>query len=340
MKTTMKAAIFEGNGIITYKDIPSPVIEHDDEVILRVIGCSICGTDVHILTVPPQYDANPGVALGHELVGEVVRVGKGVHNVQIGDHAIIKPNIYCGVCHYCLDNMNNHCANMVSVGIHVNGGFAQFCKVKDHVCYKIDKSLDPDVAVFAEPLSCVLSGMKKLRPLPAQSILLIGAGPIGLMYLLALKACGANPVIVSEPNSIRRHKALELGADFVIDPSSESLQEQVFGIIDRGVDFAIDVVGSQISEAISCVKRRGTVLLFGLNTKAKPCVTQSDIVAREITVRGTYVDDATYLEAVDMLEKGTLNLKPLITHVLPLDKLSDGVELLRRGEGIKVIIKP
>lgn len=340
MEKKMRAAIFQGNGVIEHTLVPMPVIEADDEVIMKVIGCSVCGTDVHILSVPPGFYADPGIALGHEIVADVVETGKAVKNVAVGDRIIIKPNIYCGNCYYCQENMNNHCENMRSVGIHLMGGFAEYTKANERVCYRIAKTVDPDIAVFAEPLSCVLGGMKKLRPMPAESALLIGAGPIALIYLSILKSAGVKPIIVSEPNPQRRQMALDLGADYAVDPVSQDLTEAVKAIAPRGVDFAIDVVGSQMNAAIACTRCRGTVLLFGLNTNAKPAVCQSDIVLREINIKGTYVDDATFHETVDMLEKGVLDLKPLITHILPLEELEKGVELLLKGEGVEVIIKP
>lgn len=340
MKDTMRAAIFEGEGKITYKDVPMPVIQAEDEVIMKVLGCSICGTDVHILAVPQEFDADTGIALGHELVGEVVAIGKDVKNVQVGDHAIVKPNIYCGSCYYCQNDMNNHCENMRSIGIHLSGGFAEYTKANEKVCYKIDKELDPNIAVFAEPLSCVLSGIKKIKPMPSKSAVLIGAGPIALIYLVMLKASGVKPIIVSEPNADRRNKAIEMGADYAFDPTTCDLIKEVHEIVPRGTDYAIDVVGSQLANAISCVRKRGTVLLFGLNNMAKPQLRQSEIVLNEINILGTYVDDATFNDTVDILEKGILDLEPLITHVLPLEDFEKGVELMKSGDGIEIIIKP
>lgn len=337
---SMRAANFKGQGRVELENVPRPAAQKADDVILKVEACSICGTDVHILSVPPAFEASTGIALGHELVARVTGTGEGVTNVQIGDRVIVKPNIYCGTCWYCLNDMNNHCENMVSIGVHIGGGFAQYCKAPQKVCYKIDPNLPAEIAVFAEPLACVLGGLKKLKLMPSSSAVIIGGGPIALIYLLMLKAAGIGPVILSELNDGRREAARKLGADIVVNPAGQDLAAEVKKHLPRGADIAIDVVGSQLGAALGCVRRRGTVLLFGLNLNASVPVNQSDITLREIDVKGTYVDDATFHTAVEILEKGLIDLKPLITHKLPLERFLEGVELLRTGKGMEIIIFP
>jgi threonine dehydrogenase-like Zn-dependent dehydrogenase len=336
----MRASVFEGNGVLTMREIPAPKIEKPDDVLLSVEACSICGTDVHILSVPPAFHADTGIALGHEFSARVVETGKEVRGIKKGDRVIVKPNIYCGTCYYCLNNMNNHCENMVSVGIHIGGGFAEYCKVPERVCYKIAEDLEPELAVFAEPLSCVLGGVSKLNLNPGSSAVIIGGGPIAMLYLLVLKQAGVGPILLSEPNDQRRAMAKELGTDVVINPIAQRLDEEVRKTLPYGADMAIDVVGSQMTAACTCVRRRGTVLLFGLNTNAVSSIPQSMITLNEIRVQGTYVDDATFIPAVRLLESRKLNLTPLITHKLPLEQLPEGVELLRKGQGMEIIVYP
>lgn len=337
---TMRAAIFKGNGRVELEEVPRPVVKKADDVVLQVEACSICGTDVHILNVPPAFEADTGIALGHELAARVVETGSGVKNLKPGDRVIVKPNIYCGICWYCLNGMNSHCENMVSIGVHVGGGFAEYCTAPEKVCYKIDPKLSTEIAVFAEPLSCVLGGLSKLRLMPSESAVIIGGGPIALIYLLMLKRAGLGPVILSELNGNRLEMARKLGADIVVNPAEQDLATEVKKHLPRGADMAIDVVGSQLCAALNCVRRRGTVLLFGLNLNAQVPVRQSEITLKEIDVKGTYVDDATFHMAVDILEKGLIDLTPLITHKLPLEKLMEGVDLLKTGKGMEIIILP
>ena len=168
----------------------------------------------------------------------------------------------------------------------------------------------------------------------------MGAGAIGLMFTLMMKACGAYPVIVSEPAQMRRDFAKKCGADYVVNPFEEDLEKVVHDITRIGVDYAIDVVGSQIWEGVKAVRKGGTVLLFGFNGKAKPCFEQYHITNKEVAVLGTWIANASFPKAVKILESGILDLRPLITHTLPLEKTAEGIEILRRGEGIEIMIDP
>jgi 2-desacetyl-2-hydroxyethyl bacteriochlorophyllide A dehydrogenase len=340
MKDTMRAAVFEEVGVLKIKEVPVPKIERPDQLIVEVELCSICGTDVHIMSVPPGYIAKPGVILGHELVGRVVEAGSGVLKIKAGDRVVTNPNDYCGVCAYCRMNYPNQCENIEAMGIEVNGGFAEYVRVTEKTAYKIKPDLPPEIAAFAEPLACLVNGMQKIRINPAESAVVLGAGPIGLMFVQMAKAAGAYPIIVSEPAEFRRKFAVLSGADFTIDPIKENLAAFVKEKTGIGADFGIDVVGTQVASALELIRKGGTVLCFGVNAKVAPVITQSQITFKEARVQGTWLANATFPKAVSILESGKLNLKELITHTLPLDKLGEGIEILRKGEGVKILIDP
>ncbi len=338
MKSKMRAAVFEGNGVLKIKEVDVPLIQKTDDLIVEVEMCSICGTDVHIMEVPPGYIAKPGTILGHELVGKVIAVGTGVKKLKVGDRVVTNPNDYCGVCAYCQHNLPNLCENIIPMGIGADGGFAEYVRVSEKVAHKIADDLPPEIAAFAEPLACLINGLNKIPVSPSDSVHIFGAGPIGLLFVQMLKACGAYPIIVSEPVSLRREYAVTCGADFVIDPTKENVAEFVKGKTGIGADYAVDVVGSQMWEAIKAVRKGGTVLLFGFNAKAKPVVEQHQITNREVAVLGTWIANNSFPKAVKVLESGKLNLRPLITHTLPLEKTGEGIEILRKGEGIEILI--
>jgi len=340
MKETMRAGVFEGEGVLKIKEVPVPMIQKADDIILEVETCSICGTDVHIMSVPPGYIAKPGTILGHELVGRVVEVGSGVLNFKPGDRVVSNPNDYCGVCRYCQLNLPNQCENMIPMGIGADGGFAEYVRVSEKVAHKISDSLPTEVAAFAEPLACLVNGMQKIRINPGESALVIGAGPIGLMFVQMAKAAGASPVIVSEPSPLRRDYALKCGADFAVNPMETDVEAFVKEKTGIGSDYAIDVVGSQIWEAVKAIRKGGKVLLFGVNAKAVPTVVQSQITFKEASILGTWLANATFPKAVQILESGVLKLKELVTHNLPLGGLAEGIELMRKGEGIEILIDP
>lgn len=340
MGEKMRAAVFEGNGVLSICEVDKPTIRKPDDVIVQIEMCSICGTDVHIMSVPPGYIAEPGTILGHELVGKVVEAGDKVRSLKPGDRIVSNPNDYCGVCEYCQKNLPNLCENIIPMGIGANGGFAEYVRVSEKVAHKISDNLPSEIAAFAEPLACLVNGKNKIPVSPGDSVLVMGAGAIGLLFVQIMKACGAYPVIVSEPAPLRREYAKKCGADYVVDPLAEDLEAFVKSIVRIGADYAIDVVGSQIMTGVNAVRKGGTVLLFGFNAHAKPEVPQYMITNREVAVLGTWIANASFPTAVKILESGVLDLNPLITHTLPLEKTAEGIEILRRGEGIEILIDP
>ena len=340
MKDKMRAGVFEGEGILKIKDVDVPKIKKGDEIIVQVELCSVCGTDVHIMAVPPGYVAKPGTILGHELCGKVVEVGADVRTIKAGDRVVCNPNDYCGVCRYCKANFPNFCENIIPMGIGADGGFAEYVKITERVAHKISDRLPAEFAAFAEPLACLLNGKDKIPVSPGDSALVCGAGAIGIMFMQIVKAAGAYPVIVSEPIASRRKAALECGADIVVDPVNENLEDVVKKHTGIGVDYALDVAGSQMTTCIENVRKGGTVLLFGLNSQVEVSLHPIDLTMREVKVQGTWLANASFPTAVKILESGKLNLKPLITHVLPLSDLLHGIELLKKGEGIEILIDP
>jgi len=340
MQKQMFAAVFEGEGKLKIKKVPVPVVENEKDVIIKVDSVSICGTDVHIVEVPPGFIAKPGTILGHEISGSIVDFGKGVKSLNIGDRVVINPNEFDCTCDYCKLNQFNHCKDLKALGIGVDGGFAQFCKVSEIVCHKISASIPPDVAAFAEPLACVINAADKVKLQPGESVVIFGAGPIGLLFMKMFKLGGASKIIVSDLSEYRRKFALKLGADIVIDPDKENIQTIIKNAAPGGVDIAVDAVGSQIKNGIDCVKKGGRILLFGFNSKAEPKVKQSEITCKEVKILGTWLANATFPKAVKLIESDVLNLEELITETMSLNDIHKGIELLSKGQAIKIMINP
>jgi 2-desacetyl-2-hydroxyethyl bacteriochlorophyllide A dehydrogenase len=336
----MLAAVFEGQGALALKEVPVPKISAADQVLLEVEAASICGTDCQILKVPAGHPATPGAILGHEYVARVLEPGSGVSHLKPGDRVAIDPNLTCGLCRYCRIGLPNMCENMTTLGIFIDGGFAKYNVAPARALHPISHSLPTDTAIFAEPMSCVVNGSNKLALRPGESVLILGAGPIGLYYTALMKAAGAGKIIVAEVTDMRAAKAKEMGADIVINPLKESLPDLVKRETEVGVDAAIDAVGALIADALLNTRRGGRILLFGMNSNARFDLQQYDITRYEKTVIGTFIANHTFPATIQLLESGQLPLEKLITHRIALDAIGDGLDIMRSGDAIEIIVTP
>lgn len=340
MTDQMLAAVFEGEGRLTITPRPVPKLEAADDVLLAVRAAGICGTDVHILAVPPGHPATSGVIMGHEYAGEVLQTGPRVEHVAPGDRVVVDPSIWCGSCEYCQRGLTNLCDRMEGVGIFRDGGFAAFSVLPARAVYKISPEVSPEIAALAEPLADVLSGVRKLQPTPGESAVVLGAGPIGLLYLLLLRAAGVRPLLVAEVAAYRAAAARACGADQVINPHQEDLATAVRRETRLGADLVVDAVGTLLEDAVRCVRKGGRIVLFGMNEHARPVLKQYDITKYEYQILGSYIARGTYPQATALLESGTIDFGRLITHRMPLAEIRQGIELLRRTEALKIAVMP
>jgi 2-desacetyl-2-hydroxyethyl bacteriochlorophyllide A dehydrogenase len=340
MTDQMVAAVFEGEGLLSLREVDVPQVRAPDDVLLAVRAVGICGTDVHILSVPPGHPASPGVILGHEYTAEVLQSGERVDHVAPADRVVIDPSVWCGSCAYCQRGLTNLCDRMKGIGIFRDGGLAAFSVVPARATYKIASKVAPEIAALAEPLADVISGVRKLQPTPGESALVLGAGPIGLLYTLLLRAAGTQPLIVAEISEYRAAHARACGADVVINPRHEDLAAAVRRVTGLGADMVADAVGSLLEESVRSVRKGGRIVLFGMNEHARSVLKQYDITKHEYQILGSYIARGTFPQAVSLLESGSIDFERLITHRLPLREVHRGIDLLRRGQALKIAVMP
>ena len=341
MEEMMNAIVFSGVGETTYTKVPKPKIQGPNDVLMKIEAASICGTDVHILSTPPSYPANQGIVQGHEFVGRVEEVGSAVTTIKPGDRVVLDPNVFCGECYQCKKGNFNMCENVYVLGITDNGGFGEYAVAPCKMCVKISQELPAETAIFAEPLTCVVSAVNKIRLLPGESVLVLGAGPIGLYFTMLLKANGAGKIIVSEPNPKRGEYALKAGADRVINPQEVNLVEEILKETDgHGIDVGAEAVGTLIQEAVDCVRPNGRIVLFGMDSSKKPEVDQFKIVRNEIEIYGSFIGLNTLPATVELMESGLIDLQQLITHRLALKDFDIGLKAMRDGSALEVILYP
>jgi threonine dehydrogenase-like Zn-dependent dehydrogenase len=342
----MLAAVFAGNGKLVLKDCPKPVLKGENDVLIKVTGVGICGTDLHILQVPPAHPATVGAILGHEFTGIIAEAGNNVTGYQPGETVLIDPHPGCGVCPQCQKGRPDQCVplykngNCQTIGIFSDGAMTSFAIVPKHALIKISSQVPSHLAALAEPLSCVVSASDKLKVQPGETVVILGAGPIGLLFTCVLKACGAAKVIVSEISEYRRKVALECGATRVVSPKEENIEAVVKDETGEGADVVVEAVGPLINQTLKLVRAGGKVLQFGHDELASPEIQVAEIVRKEITIHGAFIGKFCFEKVARIIESGVLPLDKVVSHRLPLAKVHEGIDLLRQGKGLKIILHP
>ncbi|MDR1481431.1 MAG: alcohol dehydrogenase catalytic domain-containing protein [Synergistaceae bacterium] len=342
MAENMRAVIFEGDGVVKCVERPVPALKSKDGALLRILAASVCGSDLGITSIPQKHFATPGVILGHECVAQIVDMMEENPEFKVGDRVLVNPMIPCGDCAYCKVGQVNMCERVGAVGEDCDGVFAEYYAAGRSSLYHIGDDVGLDTAIFAEPLACVMNGFKRLGFMPGQNVLIYGAGPIGLLFAKLMKTSGASCVMLCETRPARLDFAREFsGADRVADTSSEDARQVIFGATGRYcADIIVDTTGSMFEAAIAHAAAEGKILLFGINDKASQNVRQYDITRKELQVIGSYATHLTFPNVIKLLSNNVLDLKPLLTHRVTLEELPDGIEALRRGEAMKVVVYP
>lgn len=346
----MLGAVFEGNGKLVLKDRPKPELKKDTDALIKVTGVGICGTDLHILQVPPAHPAKQNIILGHEFTGEIVEVGSQVPGFAPGDAVLIDPHPGCGLCEACKKGNTDICIPLMSssgepghpttIGIFADGAMTSYVIVPRQSLYKVSPKVPSHIRALAEPLACVLNATNKFKVQPGDSVLVLGAGPIGLLFTAVLKANGASKVIVSEISEYRREAAKACGATLVVDPQQEDLEAVVKHETDSGPNVVVEAVGPLLPQAIQLVRTRGTVLQFGHDESIEPAIPVGVMLKKEVQILGAFIGRYSFDRTAKVMESGQLPLDQIVSHRLPLSKVHEGIELLRQGKGLKIILEP
>jgi L-iditol 2-dehydrogenase len=346
----MRAARFHSPGDIRLEDVAEPAAGPGD-VVIRVRNCSTCGTDVkirrhgHHHIVPPR-------TMGHEIAGEVTEVGDGVSGWSPGDRVQVIAAVPCGTCPDCRAGRFTVCPNQTSMGYHYDGAFAAYCRVPPQVMavdglHRIPDGVSFAEASVAEPLACVINGQELARVGKGDDVVVLGAGPIGCLHVRMARASGAARVVLVDLNRERLERAAALAVpDATVCSAEHDPLDTVLALTDgRGVDVAITATaaGAAQEQALQMLARRGRLSLFGGLPKDKPTITlDSNLVHyRELTLVGANGSSPDHnARALDHIATGLVPVADLITHQLPLDAVLDGLDIVARGEGIKVTIEP
>ena len=303
------------------------------EVLIKVMASGICGTDIHILE--GEYLGAYPVIPGHEFAGVVEQVGQAVSRIKVGDKVAVEPNIACDNCSYCLNNQQNFCENWQAVGVTLPGGMAEYVIAPEKAVFNIGE-LEFEEGAFVEPLSCVLHGVQKTGIRLADRVVILGAGPIGLLLLQAVKVQGAQSVTVVELDQARAEAAQAAGADQIYR-SLDGLPKDAFEVV-------IDATGviPVMQRTPEFARKGGKILLFGVPPKTNVEFEAFTLFVKGLTILTSYTSVRNSLQAIDLLKNKRINVKPLISHRLPLAEFEHGVNLIKnKQEHVKkVLITP
>lgn len=346
----MRVARFYAPGDIRLEDIAEPMVAAG-EVKIRVRNCSTCGTDVKI-SRSGHPNMTPPQVMGHEIAGEITAIGDGVNGWSVGDRVQVIAAIPDGTCQECLAGHFSVCENQLSMGYQFPGGFAEYMIVPREVLRADGLNRIPDglgfaEASLAEPLACVLNGQELARVGEGDTVVVVGSGPIGCLHVRLARARGAAKIILIDLNAER----LKIAADLVhpdVAIASDS-QDPVQAVLDatggRGADVVITAAASSTAQeqGLRMLARRGRLSLFGGLPKDNPTITiDSNLVHyRELMIVGVNGSSPAHnRQALDVIASGRVPVTDLITHRLPLGDILDAIEIVARGEGIKVTIEP
>jgi L-iditol 2-dehydrogenase len=343
----MKSLLLSEYSHLEIADLPLPSAG-EDEVLVRVEACGICGSDVH------GYDGSSGrrippIVMGHEAAGTVASVGADVKNYFQGDRVTFDSTVYCGKCDYCARGQINLCDNRQVIGVSCgdyrrHGAFAEYVVVPERILYPLPADFSFTDAAMLEAVSVALHAVKVSQAVGGETALVIGAGMIGLLTLQAARAAGCARVLIADVDASRLDLAKQVGAEEILHCSGAELVAEVLRLTNgKGVDLAFEAVGRNetVAAAIDCTRKGGTVTLVG-NIAPEVTLPLQKVVTRQLRLQGSCASSGEYPEAIQLIVSGKIQVKPLITAVASLEEGPRWFERLHAHEPnlMKIILTP
>jgi D-arabinitol dehydrogenase (NADP+) len=339
---TMKAVVYDEPGKFEIREVAVPE-PGAGEVLIRILVAGVCGTDLHLHAgeFGPSYPLTPG----HEFVGEVVSVGTGVAEDMIGRRFVVDNTGSCGHCLECRRARPAYCRNLVAQGVNAPGGFAEYVVTSSGRCFAID-DLDPETAVFTEPVACVVHGLDVLGLRPGSNVLLFGAGPTGLILTQLLAGSGATQLTVAAPTKAKLDLARARGADRTVlldrHNTAASFAELRQAAPD-GFDVVIDATGALVvlAQTLALTRTGGTVFVYGMTPQSAVWpIAPYDIFRRELTIKGSFAQQFSFDRALSALRSGRVKTEGMISRRFNLDAYGEALDAVADSSAVKVLIVP
>ena len=346
MEGKMKTAVMLGIGEMGFEERDIPQVK-DDEVLVKLEYVGICGSDLHYYETGAigDYVVEPPFVLGHEPGGTVVEVGKNVTHLKAGDRVALEPGKTCGHCEFCKTGRYNLCPDVVFFATPpVDGVFQEYVAHEADLCFKLPNNVSTLEGALIEPLAVGFHAAIQGDAHLGQKAVVMGAGCIGLVSMMALKARGVSEVYVVDIMEKRLKKALELGADGVINGAEENVEQKIRQITDgRGVDLVIETAGTEITtrQAISIAKKGSNIVLVGYSKSGEMTLPMSLVLDKELTFKTVFRYRHIYPMAIEAVAQGKVNLKGIVTDIFDLDDVQKAMDysVNNKTDIVKVVIR-
>ena len=331
----MRAAVLEDKGRFAIRDVPDPVLDRD-EVLIRVKYCGICGSDLHL------YEMETAIRPGHEFSGDIAEVGPGVKGWRIGDRVAVEPRSSCGGCYWCERGEIGLCDQFYVALEQYQGAFATYTKAGSHKLHKLPDELSYEHAALIEPTTCAVHTIRLSEMQEGDTVAVLGLGPIGQLVARVARALGAKAVYATEISKSR----IELARDVVDEVIDANLTNPVDRILElthgTGPDIVFECAGNVTTtqQSIPLVRKGGTIVIAGIcfDWVETPI---SSVVLKGLTLKGSICfSDGEYTYALDLIKDRKVDVAPLVTCKMPLDKINEAFGKALRAEGGKILIQP
>ncbi len=343
-----KAAFMNGLDNMVIKEIPVPEIG-EKQVLVQLEYVGICGSDVHYyhsgVCGSYKVDLNEDFMLGHECAGTVVEVGPGVESLKVGDKVALEPGITCGQCEYCKTGRYNLCPDVVFLATPpVQGCYEEYIAFPENMCFKLPDNMTTKEGALIEPLAVGFHAANQGNVQTGDTVVILGAGCIGLVTLLSCKARGAGKIIVSDLVDARLEKAKELGADYVLNGKNVDVNAEIAKLTDgKGADKVFETAGSPVTIAQTpfFVKRGGTIVLVGLAAVEEINYNFAQIMDKEAEIKSVFRYRNIYPKAIAAVASGAIDVKGIVTHEYDLEHIQDAFTeaVNNKTDLVKAVIK-
>ena len=337
----MKVIQVNKPGELVVAERPMPEAPGNGEAIVRIKAAGICGSDVHIFHGKNPFATYPRI-IGHEAAGEVTNVGAGVSNVNVGDHVAIDNVFSCGKCYACKVGRSNVCSSVKVLGVHIDGVFAEYVKVPADHLYVLPEHLPWELAATVEPYAIAAEAMDRGQVTAADSVMICGAGPVGLVILQACRSIGAR-VLITDVVDSRLAKAMAMGADATVNTLREDLAKAVMDFTGgEGVNVAMEATGViPVLEQIiaGLVSPAGRVVVLGFPVEPAK-ISPADIMKRELDIKGSRLNNHKFGEVIGWFAEKKVDPSGIVSHVLPYTDVGKGMDLFTHNpeEVCKIIL--